>query len=33
VYFFGNADPDYIETRYENRADPRQLGVTAAYRF
>lgn len=33
VYFFGNADPDYIETRYENRADPRQIGVTASYRF
>jgi iron complex outermembrane receptor protein len=33
VYFFGNEDPDYIETRYENRADPRQIGVTAAYRF
>lgn len=33
VYFFGNEDPDYIETRYENRADPRQLGATAAYRF
>ncbi|MFZ5496451.1 MAG: TonB-dependent receptor [Verrucomicrobiota bacterium] len=33
VYFFGNADPDYIETRYEDRADPRQLGVTAAWRF
>ncbi len=33
VYFFGNADPDYIETRYEDRADPRQLGVTAAYHF
>ena len=33
VYFFGNADPDYIETRYEDRADPRQMGVTAAYRF
>jgi outer membrane receptor protein involved in Fe transport len=33
VYFFGNADPDYIETRYEDRADPRQIGVTAAYRF
>lgn len=33
VYFFGNEDPDYIETRYENRADPRQVGVTAAYRF
>ncbi|AOS43680.1 Colicin I receptor precursor [Lacunisphaera limnophila] len=33
VYFFGNEDPDYLETRYENRADPRQLGVTAAWRF
>jgi len=33
VYFFGNADPDYVETRYEDRADPRQIGVTAAYRF
>lgn len=33
VFFFGNEDPDYIETRYETRADPRQLGVTAAYRF
>jgi iron complex outermembrane receptor protein len=33
VYFFGNEDPDYLETRYENRADPRQIGVTAAYRF
>lgn len=33
VYFFGNEDPDYLETRYETRADPRQLGVTAAWRF
>ena len=33
VYFFGNEDPDYLETRYENRADPRQIGVSAAYRF
>ncbi len=33
VFFFGNADPDYVETRYESRADPRQVGVTAAYRF
>ncbi len=33
VYFFGNADPDYIETRYENRADPRQVGGTVSYRF
>lgn len=33
VYFFGNEDPDYIETRYENRADPRQVGGTVSYRF
>ena len=33
VFFFGNEDPDYIETRYEDRADPRQIGVTAAYHF
>jgi iron complex outermembrane receptor protein len=33
VYFFGNDDPDYIETRYETRADPRQIGVSAAWRF
>jgi len=33
VFFFGNEDPDYRETRYESRADPRQVGVTAAYRF
>ncbi len=33
VFFFGNEDPDYIDTRYETRADPRQLGVSAAWRF
>jgi len=33
VYFFGNEDPNYIDTRYEDRADPRQIGVSAAYRF
>lgn len=33
VFFFGNADPDYIPTRYESRADPRQVGATVAYRF
>jgi outer membrane receptor protein involved in Fe transport len=33
VFFFGNEDPDYAETRYETRADPRQLGVSAEYRF
>jgi hypothetical protein len=33
VYFFGNEDPNYLDTRYEDRADPRQVGVSAAYRF
>lgn len=33
VFFFGNEEPDYLEKRYESRADPRQVGVTAAYRF
>ena len=33
VFFFGNEDPNYLPTRYEDRADPRQLGVSAAYRF
>ena len=33
VFFFGNEDPDYVETRYEDRADPRQVGVTARFRF
>jgi iron complex outermembrane recepter protein len=33
VFFFGNEDPNYLETRYEDRADPRQIGVSAAYRF
>ena len=33
VFFFGNEDPDYLEKRYEDRAAPRQLGITAAYRF
>ena len=33
VFFFGNEDPDYVESRYEDRADPRQVGVSAAYRF
>jgi iron complex outermembrane recepter protein len=33
VFFFGNEDPNYVATRYEDRADPRQLGVSAAYRF
>ncbi len=33
VFFFGNEEPDYADTRYEDRADPRQVGVTAVYRF
>lgn len=33
VYFFGNAEPDFIETRYSTRADPRQIGGTLAWRF
>ena len=33
VFFFGNEDPNYVDTRYEDRADPRQLGVSAVYRF
>lgn len=33
VFFFGNEDPNYVETRYETRADPRQLGVSLDYRF
>jgi iron complex outermembrane recepter protein len=33
VFFFGNEDPDYAPTRYETVADPRQIGITAAYRF
>lgn len=33
VFFFGNEDPDYTPKRYESRADPRQVGVTASYRF
>ena len=34
VFFFGN-DPvnGYAATRYESRADPRQVGVSAAYQF
>ncbi len=33
VFFFENAAPDYIPTRYETRADPRTVGVSAVYRF
>ncbi len=33
VFFFGNEDPNYVPTRYEDRADPRQLGASAVFRF
>lgn len=33
VFFFGNEDPDYPERRYEDRADPRQVGATVTFRF
>ncbi len=33
VFFFGNADPDYLETRYEDRAAPQQFGGTVGWRF
>lgn len=33
LFYFGNAQPDWTPTRYENPADPRQLGVTARYEF
>ncbi len=33
VFFFGNEDPNYIDTRYEDRADLRQLGASAAWRW
>jgi iron complex outermembrane recepter protein len=33
LFYFGNAQPDWIPTRYEDPADPRQIGVTARYSF
>jgi outer membrane receptor protein involved in Fe transport len=33
VFFFGNQAPAYAATRYESRADPRQVGVSAKYEF
>lgn len=33
LFYFGNAQPDWIPTRYENPADPRQIGATARYKF
>ncbi|MDQ8188404.1 TonB-dependent receptor [Pelagicoccus sp. SDUM812002] len=33
LFYFGNAQPDWTPTRYEDPADPRQIGVTARYEF
>ncbi len=33
VFFFGNEGPNWVATRYEDRADPQQFGVTGSYRF
>ncbi len=33
LFYFGNAQPDWTATRYEDPADPRQFGVTARYKF
>ncbi len=33
VLYFGNEEPDYTERRYEDRADPRQVGIEARYQF
>ncbi|EDY84353.1 TonB-dependent receptor domain protein [Verrucomicrobiia bacterium DG1235] len=33
LFYFGNAQPDWTPTRYEDPADPRQIGVTARYTF
>jgi iron complex outermembrane recepter protein len=32
-FFFGNEPPDFIDTLYVRRGDPRQLGVTLRYGF
>jgi outer membrane receptor protein involved in Fe transport len=32
-FFFGNEPPDFIPTRYTQAGDPRQIGVTAQWRF
>jgi outer membrane receptor protein involved in Fe transport len=32
-FFFGNEPPDFAETLYLRWGDPRQLGLTARYRF
>ncbi|MDQ8183694.1 TonB-dependent receptor [Pelagicoccus sp. SDUM812005] len=33
LFYFGNAQPDWTPTRYEDPADPRQLGATVRYAF
>jgi outer membrane receptor protein involved in Fe transport len=32
-FFFGNEPPDFIPARYTQAGDPRQLGITAQWRF
>ena len=32
-FFFGNEPPDFVPTRYTQAGDPRQIGVTAEWRF
>ncbi len=33
IFYFANAGPDWLETRYESPADPRQLGATVRWAF
>ncbi len=33
LFYFGNAQPDWTPTRYENPANPRQIGATVRYAF
>ena len=33
VFYFANAGPDWLATRYESPADPRQFGATVRYAF
>ncbi len=33
VFYFGNEGPNWAPTRYEDTADPQQVGISAAYRF
>jgi hypothetical protein len=32
-FFFGNEPPDFTPKRYTQAGDPRQLGLTAQWRF